>query len=162
MPYTIMIEGIDEAKKAVSSIPEDIKKYSDEILNRITDEAVITMEENAPDFTGTLKESIGSIHINPNETIVGPLGAGENLLYPPSHYAYAVEHGKGPHRLPNPTDIALRLGIDIEEAFAFAKWLQRTGKAVRQTNAFVMRTYQIMLRKIVEIINNSINRFRNL
>ncbi len=110
---------------------KEIGVGSEEILDRTADQVVSMLVEKAPVFTGELKESIGIKESGPGMRVIGP-GA---------RYSKYVEEGGGPTGMPNVSDLEGRIFYGGRRgAWAFARYLSKTGRAFRDASWFVKQT----------------------
>lgn len=169
--YTVKIVVDKKQFKDVEEMLDDMSgdrvgQVIDRRLSEVAQNTEREMKHQAPSFTGALKESIDHEKVRMTEPktkayIIGPsdsYSSGSYGKHHPKNYAYYIETGRGPtDTLANPTDLALRMGISIEEAFAFAKWMRSTGKAKRSPNPFVGRTYNWLIRVADGVANNIVD-----
>lgn len=130
------ITGLMEMKN--SSIPEEAEKVLDAMAVAVMEK----MKNEAPEFTGFLKESIAITRstyqrrIQPHpRSLSGQFGR---------NYAYYVEGGTGPavgnsSYTPNVENIALYYGASKSLAWAIAYAIKRKGTPA---NPFVARTFE--------------------
>lgn len=140
------ITGVKETTESLLKAADLIGMGAERVLDDAANKAETAMRAEAPSFTGELKGSIDTFRSLPGARWIGPSGGGSGYsAYGPTHYARYVEEGGGPSAtLANPTDIALRMGLDLPEAFAFAKYLKNTGKAVQAPHFFLEKTANML------------------
>ena len=137
MPYYITVIGDKALINDLNRIKNRLGYTREDILDQTASVIKRDLRAAAPSFTGALRSSIEVILRRRDERWIGPSGKGSSVRFPPSRYAEYVEGGGGPTaKLPNVQDISLRMGIPIGEAFAFAKYLRDSGKAVRTPSFF--------------------------
>lgn len=159
MQYVIEIQGDKELARDLSKIARELGNSVDDILDASAASVESTMKGKSPSFTGELKSSVKVFRRTKDERWIGPT-SGRSGSFPPSHYGRFVDQGGGPRGFANIDDIALRLGIDTRQAFAFAKYLRDSGKGVQRASGFVRDTAQqealVFYRTVQDYINRII------
>ena len=131
MNYTVDIKGEQEVIKYLELIASNLKIGTEDILTRTATQVKSMMVDQAPVFTGKLKESIDITESSPGKRVIG-VGVG---------YASAVEGGGGPYGFANVPDLKNRIFYGGKGgAWAFAKYLARTGKGYRDASWFIKKT----------------------
>jgi hypothetical protein len=134
--YRVTLQGDTQLIKKLETISIKMKTGSADVLDKTAGDCSDLMQTYAPVFTGKLKESIDwKVGDTPLSREIGPQHDGGE--FPPSNYGIYVDSGGGPSGMPNVNDIGDRMGLSDREAFAFAKYLKLTGKAVRTPTFFV-------------------------
>ena len=134
MNYKVTLTGDAAFLKHLQVIANNLSVGTEEILDRTAESAKSMMIDQAPVFTGKLKESIDILNKKAGYRAVG---TGLN-------YGKYVEQGGGTRGLPNVSDLENRVFYGGKRgAWAFAKYLQRTGKAIREASWFVKRTASV-------------------
>ena len=145
MQYNVTIVGGEEVVKRLNGIASEIGVGTEEVLDRTADQVVGMLVDKAPVFTGRLKDSVGIQESGPKYRIIGP----------DADYAIHVEQGGGPGGFPNVTDLEDRIFYGGKRgAWAFAKYLKSTGKAVRSPSYFIKQVADATEGLFMTQINN--------
>ena len=129
--YEVQITGDVELKNKLTMLASRIGVGTEEILDRTADQIVSMIVDKAPVFTGELKQSVGIKESRPGVRVIGP-GA---------KYSKYVEEGGGPTGMPNVSDLEDRVFYGGKRgAWAFARYLSKTGRAFRDATWFVKQT----------------------
>lgn len=156
--YTITINGTEELMKKFEAIQSNFGTSVDGVMKEVASDLRDTMENNAPVFTGRLKSSIEVTKGDQKYSyVIGP-SADDGSRFPPSKYGEFVDTGGGPSGMPNVDDIGDRLGLSDREAFAFAKYLKLTGKAIRTPTFFVKKVALIAEKVLMDKIQSLLSK----
>jgi hypothetical protein len=151
--YRVVLEGDQQFLSKLNTIAQKTKVGTSEILDDVAGTSAVMMQQNAPVFTGRLKNSIDwEIGSNPMTREIGPQSDGSR--FSPDKYGTYVDSGGGPSGMPNVDDIGDRMGLSKRDAFAFAKYLRATGKAYRTPTYFVAK----VANKVRSIFMLAVNR----
>lgn len=130
MNYKATLTGDAAFLKHLQVIASNLSVGTEEILDRTADSAKSMMIDQAPVFTGKLKASIDILDRK----------AGRRTIGTGLNYGIYVEQGGGPRGLPNISDLENRIFYGGKRgAWAFAKYLQRTGRAIREASWFIKK-----------------------
>ncbi|MCG3203922.1 MAG: hypothetical protein KCHDKBKB_00599 [Elusimicrobia bacterium] len=139
--YIVTIDGAEQVVKDLLHMSSRLGMDSENMLDGLAQEARMMLSANAPRTQGYLADSMDVIYSNRGERWIGAGESGPSSEFPPSHYIDYVEQGGGPTTtMPNVEDIMARFGLDLRQAIVFSRYLQTSGKAVRQASGFVRRT----------------------
>lgn len=126
MSFKVDVIGKKEVVKALNSSIKATEKTKQDFFDKTTKRIKSLMVSSAPrGKTGNLKQSIDIKSERKNVFYIGPLGGEGSRSSPkPERYSRFVERGNKRH-FPNVTDISIRYGVSMREAFAIAKKISK-------------------------------------
>ncbi|GEM_PF-2888700 len=130
LTYDVRITGTPALEAALSRIKTAMGTSVYQILDTTAMQIKGDLVATAPMFKGNLKSSFIIQKSSRDSRYIGTRQAGHQ-------YGQAVESGGGPMGYVNIDDLQRRIGGTKKDSFLFARWLKRTGKAIRPPSYFV-------------------------